>query len=709
MILLRIAVGFVLGVVAGSFASLPLFMLAALFLGAMILAWRLPQHARLILPLAGLLLGLARAPHGNDTSTLTRFVGQTIQVHGQIAAEPNVRKRVVIDDLDVDQLTVGGRTVGVTGRLEFDVSPSVQLEAGEEVTALGRLRPPFSFPGLLGGPAQTRGVAARMAFPAVRDEGPGSGLRALAFAFRHWLANGIDAWLPEPQAALLVAITLGARSSTLGPLTASLTQTGLIHIVAISGIKVALVAGTLYELAALTRRRRLAPFLALLGLWGYVFLTGFTVSGVRSALMWSLVFAAVILGRRTVALVSLSVVAALMLALDPTLIWDIGFLLSTVGTASIVAFSPPLLSAARCVPSPFRETLCVTIAAQAGTLVIVAVGFGVLSLSGPIANAIFLPFLPLLISLGLALGALAGVPILAAPLAAAAVALLHFLLLTVSLLASWPLALPAPAVSALPSVLYYGVLIGLAFLTVRSTFGLAPSLTVHRGREWGMAVGVTCLALTVGVLPGKTSSSGLLWLGSGNSLLLRSGSNTVLIDGSAQPLDLLTRLGAVLPAGDRRIDILVVTAPTAANALSLQQVVQRYRVGEVLDVGAEYPTSAYGAFRAELRARRIPDYALRTGVAVRLPQVTLEALGPDAVCPQPAACAGLLRVEGAHRSILLPGASNQREQQEAVFRPIHLRSQVVLAPGPLDANFVRAVGARSLLRPQAGHQLIVRP
>ena len=85
---------------------------------------------------------------------------------------------------------------------------------------------------------------------------------------------------------------------------------------------------------------------------------------------------------------------------------DVGFQLSFVGTTGILVLASPI--AAR-VPGPrlLAEPFAVTIAAQLATAPIAAGTFGVLSLVGPVANALVLPVIPLVIVVGGA-GALLG-------------------------------------------------------------------------------------------------------------------------------------------------------------------------------------------------------------------------------------------------------------------------------------------------------------
>lgn len=570
------------------------------------------------------------------------------------------------------------------------------MDYGEAVSLRGRLLAPRNsaavpFADILA----RRGIRSEMRYPRLRDRGPAStGWLGWVVPVRQHLEAGINASLPEPEAALLVAITLGARSASLGDLTPVLVATGLIHIIAISGIKVALVAGTLFELCRRLRRRTIALVTPLIGLAVYVLLTGATASGLRSALMWSMVFLADYLGRRTVALVSLGFVAALMVGFDPSLPWDIGFQLSTVGTFAIVAFASPLSDRFRLLISPFREAFFVTLAAQIGTLPIVAIGFHLLSGSGPLANTLVLPLLSLLIILGFVLGAFSGVAFIAWPVGAAAYALLHGAIALVDVLARIPATWPVSALPPEVVVVYYLVVGGLAGLVFHRT-GWAPvSHPISRSREFSLALLVAASALTVTrVQAGDAGATDLHWLGSGHSILLQSRSRVALIDGSARPLGLLTALGRALPYDRRTVDLVLVTDARSGNVSGLEAVLQHYHIGEVLDTGAQYPSATYARWRAELRSRRIPVYALRTGVAVRLGDAQIEALGPDALYPQPQDAAGMLRVTLPGHSFLLATAASRRELTEAVFRPVHMRSDVLVIDGRqgVPRSFLAAV------------------
>jgi competence protein ComEC len=382
-----------------------------------------------------------------------------------------------------------------------------------------------------------------------------------------------------------------------------------------------------------------------------------------------------------------------MLAVDPTLPLDIGFQLTVAGTFSIVAFASRIMPLARPLPPPFREAFSVTVAAQVGTVPIVVIGFHVLSWTGLLANTLVLPLLPLLIGLGFLLGTLSSLVVAAAPLGAMSCVLLRGVVLTAETVNRIPNP-PLPPHSPPWVAAYYSLLAAAAYRVFRR-HGWAPaSERPILKRELLLALLVAASALTITrVYAGDGVPSGPYWLGSGDAMLLRSSSMTALIDGSKQPFELLVALGDTLPYQTRTIDLVIVTDPRANNIAGLTAVLQHYRIGEVLDVGAQYPSATYARWRVELRSRHIPVYALRTGAAVTVGKADVVALGPDALYPLPQDSAGMLRVTLDRHTYLIATAASLREQREAIFRPIHLRSDVLVIDGKQDPDpaFLAAV------------------
>jgi competence protein ComEC len=706
VILVWLAAAFVGGVAAGSngvrvSTDICLAVAAASAFAAWFVRQRRPVAYGLLVLLV-LALGVARVsahPGGLGRSDLSWYNGRSVHLTGVVSQEPDVRDSGTNYVVSASSVTVAGHAHSASGSVLVHLPSSEELNFGDTVQLVGRLSTPastqsFDYRGYLA----RRGIFSTMAFVGATDLGPAPGDIGFAVVrLRVAIERSIDAWLPEPEASLLIAITLGARSSTLGGLAPALVATGLIHIIAISGIKVAMVAGTIFELAALTRRRLLRVVLASLVLLAYVAITGFTPSGLRSAVMWELVFLAFYLGRTTVALVSLGSAAAVMVAVDPTLLFDTGFQMSVVGTFAIVAFAPYLTTLCRYVPSPFREALAVTVAAQVGTLPIVASSFGLTSLVGPVANALVLPLVPLSIAVGFLLPLVASVPAIATPVSDFAIALIRLEIGIARALSSFPDWHLAPAYGRALAIAYYVGLASLS-LTLLHRAGWAPTgRYASRARELGLATFAALVAASLTVLGAHGSTqTRLQWLGTGEALLLTTAHHAVLIDGSPHSRALLARLGSGLPDGTRRLDLVIVTDPRASNIAGLRAVLQRYAVTEVLDVGAQYPSRTYARWRHDARALHISLYALRTRTQVAVDGVRIDALDPDALCPTPVDCSSMLAVTTGRQRLLLPGSASLREQREALFRSVDLRATLVVdgSPAPLDSRFLRGTSVK---------------
>jgi competence protein ComEC len=693
VILAWLSAAFIVGIAFGSDLpqAVPLFVVCACLFALTAWVTRASRVTGALLVMTALSVGIARSPHTHAASPgeVAYYVSRQVQLGGVVNAEPDQRDTGANYEVAVDSIVLGGKTAHVSGDVWIHTSRAVVLDYPDRVTFSGRLvRASYS---------PFAGASAEMRFPRIVDVGPAdTGPLGWIIPFRQHLEDGMNRWLPEPEAALLIAITIGARSASLGDLAPALVSTGLIHLIAISGIKVALVAGTVGQLFRSFGNRLVALLTSLAALLGYVLVTGATASGTRSALMWALIFIAGYLGRSTVTIVSLSVVAAIMLALDPSLITNLGFLLSTVGTFSIVAFTLPLIRWLRHVPSPFREALATTFAAQVGTIPIVIFGFHVVSASGPLANMLVLPVLPALIPIGFAIGVFGAVGAVAAPAAALAYVVLHLVVGLARVLATWPAAIPSASFAPAATALYYSVLALAAVAVLRRSNWAPRTAWRSSGREIALTGAAACALLTASLAFGQADTRPrLYWLGSGQAVVARSGGVTILIGGSRQPLALLERLGTVIPSDTHTIDLLIVTDPRSSALAGDLGILQHYAISEVLDVGAQYPSSTYARWRALLRDHGIPTYSLRTGATAEVGRIHIMALDPDGPCGVPANCAGMLRMSIGGKTILLAGSASRREQNESLFRRVDMRADALVCPAiGCDAAFVSAVRPR---------------
>ena len=244
--------------------------------------------------------------------------------------------------------------------------------------------------------------------------------------------------LPEPQASLMAGIVLGSKSGFPYDFYQSLKKTGTLHVVVASGMNITLVAIFLINFFVLFLNRKLAVFLAFLGIWFYVILAGWEAPVVRAGIMGSLAFIAQGLGKEKAAIRGLIFAGGLMLFINPNYLFDLGFQLSFAATAGILFVYPKLKSlkkARRIFALPgFGDNLASTLAAQTLTLPIMIFNFGGVNPISPLVNA----FVLWTIQWIMAIGALAGLfglinPTLGKIICLPAYVLLTFFIKTVEL------------------------------------------------------------------------------------------------------------------------------------------------------------------------------------------------------------------------------------------------------------------------------------
>ncbi|MBP5509659.1 MAG: ComEC/Rec2 family competence protein [Kiritimatiellae bacterium] len=154
------------------------------------------------------------------------------------------------------------------------------------------------------------------------------------------VAIGIEDWPVVPDLAR--AILLGARREIPSGVRQMFADSGTVHIFAISGMHIALIAGILGFAVSLLRIPRPYWFFALAPLIVfYTIVTGARPSAVRACLMTLFYFLGPSVGRHSNALSSLAATAILVFVFQPWLVFDIGCRLSFAVMLGLVVFYKP--------------------------------------------------------------------------------------------------------------------------------------------------------------------------------------------------------------------------------------------------------------------------------------------------------------------------------------------------------------------------------
>jgi competence protein ComEC len=175
--------------------------------------------------------------------------------------------------------------------------------------------------------------------------GGGNPILRLAQRSRAWMQNALGRGLenaPEVQ-NFLSGIVLGLRHQTSEDIEEPFQQTGTLHLFAVAGLHVGIVAALLWMLAMVARlSRKWAAALIIPLLLFYAAVTGLHVSSVRAAVMSSILLGGLFFERKVFVLNSLAAAAFFLLCWNTNELFSTGFQLSFAVVGAIILFADPL-------------------------------------------------------------------------------------------------------------------------------------------------------------------------------------------------------------------------------------------------------------------------------------------------------------------------------------------------------------------------------
>lgn len=198
-------------------------------------------------------------------------------------------------------------------------------------------------------------------------------------AFTRWIFESRDALLSilrknitEPrERGIAEALLIGYRDELDKDLVQSYSNTGVVHIIAISGLHLGMIyAALLFILRPFDKKRKLRwikPVIIIVVLWLFSLMAGAAPSVLRAAVMFSFICIGDLFNKQSNIINSLAASAFCLLCYNPFYLWDVGFQLSYAAVLSIILFMNPLRKWF-CFPNIFLSKLwdmcAVTVSAQ---------------------------------------------------------------------------------------------------------------------------------------------------------------------------------------------------------------------------------------------------------------------------------------------------------------------------------------------------------
>ena len=614
-----------------------------------------------------------------DPPSIGQYLEQSVVLDGTITSEPDPGLTNQSYLFAVDRLANVTGAHEANGTVRVSLGQDTRYLPGTRLRLTGRLADPPVFAGFdYRHYLYQHGIAGLMQSPGVEVLGqpPEWSWDRQVAALRLRLDSALQRTLPEPEASLAGGVAFGRDGNLPDGLAGDFRDTGLAHIVAVSGSNVSLVAALVFGLLTWLVGRKKAFWAVVPGVLAYVVVAGLSASVIRAGVMAIVLVLGSYLGKPRSSLAALAAAAILMTLVQPSAAQDIGFQLSLSATAGIIVFSPWIqrgierggIRIGWRLPGGVAMAIAVTLSATAATMPITLVNFQRLSLAGPLANVLIEPLFVVAFWLSVAVATVGAVW---QPGGWFIGLFAYYPLSFITWFAAAAASLPFAAVDT-PAVGGGTALISFAVLCIPGWFAYRyfpppltvppPSKSARRAQRrlliTGAGAAALVMAFPVSLLamrgPGAVEFS-LLNVGSGDAVLITTPHGRyVLVDGGESGIQLADELGAVLPHWKHGLDALFTLQPADEQTAAIPELLRRYEVRDRLGVGG---------------------VALVRGDRYVIDGVTFEALWPATGTGSPTADSYMiLRVTYGAVSFVIPANASTPDQAALV------------AAGPVAAN-----------------------
>jgi competence protein ComEC len=240
--------------------------------------------------------------------------------------------------------------------------------------------------------------------------------------------------ITDREVGVAEALLIGYRDDLDKDLVQAYSNTGVVHIIAISGLHLGMIYGVLRWTFSFFKRKKLTrwvkPVVILAVLWIFTFIAGGVPSILRSAVMFTFIVLAETISRKSSIYNTLAASAFVMLCYNPFFLWDVGFQLSYAAVLSIIIFFKPFHSwfyIRNKSLNWFWELTAVTLAAQVLTTPIIFYHFHQFPLLFLITNFVVVPLSSFILFAELALLVASPLPVIANVISYVTTGLLRFM------------------------------------------------------------------------------------------------------------------------------------------------------------------------------------------------------------------------------------------------------------------------------------------
>jgi competence protein ComEC len=333
-------------------------------------------------------------------SPLGQYENKKVSIEGKIIREPEIRETVIhlyVEPVNVEKLDEYVLVTADRSAFRGD------LMHGDQVAVRGTLKKPEEFETETGRMfdyasfLKAKNVHYVMNFAEVRKVKESDSILSNLYQGKQAFIEAIERNIKEPHSGLGEGILLGVKSVLGERLEKSFRETGIIHIVVLSGYNVMIVVETMLYLLAFVFCPRTRLLIGLVAIGLFALLVGFSATVVRASIMAALLLVARTTGRTYAVLRALMLAGIAMLFINPyLLVHDPGFQLSFLATLGLILFSPYMEKKLTRIPEAFgmRKIMTATLSTQLCVLPLLLYQTGLFSAVSILVNLLALPAVP---------------------------------------------------------------------------------------------------------------------------------------------------------------------------------------------------------------------------------------------------------------------------------------------------------------------------
>ena len=413
----------------------------------------------------GIFLGLSRSilwRSFNHTNVLDNELNKKISITGIVIEEPQISdssSKIIIE------------TIPEKAKILVTADRYTSVVYGDEIKIFGKIIKPKPIQSEEGNFAYDvylarQGIFYTTVFPGISivSHHHGNIVREYLIKIKNNFLGKINELFVSPKSGLLAGLLVSGRSSLSKFEQTQFTQAGLIHIVALSGFNVTIIAQGLMALLIFFPKK-LRLIIGALGIIAFMVMTGFGSTIVRAGIMALLVIVSALVYRTYHVGRALFVAVLCMVLWNPMVVFDISFQLSCIATFAVIfAVEPALLKYSlrfKFLPGKYKikETILGTAVIEIFLLPILLSTSGQISLVTVITNMLVLPILPVVMGFGFIATLLGYIhSVLALPIVAISSLMLEYILVVTKFFANIPYGVVQYKIPEWAVLAMYGVL-----------------------------------------------------------------------------------------------------------------------------------------------------------------------------------------------------------------------------------------------------------